>query len=96
MRRRYTLLAVFALFGCGGGQTGGETGADELGEETADPCVETPTTLAIDEQSPLGFSAADVLAFSEGTHTALVKVQMDLEQIGFVIKVGAQGLMQGW
>jgi len=29
----------------------------------------------------------------DGAHMALVKVLMDLKQVGLVIKVGAQGLM---
>jgi len=32
----------------------------------------------------------------DGAHMAFIKVLMDLEQVGLVIKVGAQGLLQGW
>lgn len=31
-------------------------------------CEDTPSTLAVDEVSPIGFAAADVLVFADGTH----------------------------
>jgi len=59
----WTLAA--ALIGCGGAQAGGQTG-----EETEGGCRLAVTPLALDEVSPLGFSASDVLEFSEGERQA--------------------------
>jgi hypothetical protein len=55
------LLAGLAL-GCAGGQTG---------EETTLACHETNTPLAADEDSSLGFGAADVLATASASRAAL-------------------------
>ncbi len=76
-----SLLAALGAGGCAGGQTGGEFGAEEgtggeggggtlHGDESGNACEETLTELALDETSPLGFAAADVLALAEGTHEA--------------------------
>lgn len=79
-RQRGALFLVAALgaAGCAGGQTGGEFGAENGtggggtldGNETASACDEDATELGLDEVSPLGFSADDVLALAEGTHEA--------------------------
>jgi hypothetical protein len=53
-----------ALMGCGA-QAGGQTG-----EEGGKGCRFALTPLSFEETSPLGFSAADVLAFSEGEQRA--------------------------
>lgn len=42
---------------------------DEKNKEADGPsCVDTPTDVAMDEVTPLGFAAADVVPFAEGTH----------------------------
>jgi hypothetical protein len=63
--------------GTGGGGndlgTGGSAGADGgLTGETG-LCTEATTELALDETSPLGFSADDVLAFAAGEHEAALE-----------------------
>ena len=57
-------VALSALGGCGG-QAGGQTG-----EETDDGCVFTTSSLSLQERSPLGFSAGQVLALAEGQQSA--------------------------
>ncbi len=69
------LVAALGAAGCAGGQTGGEFGAENgTGGGTAleggSSCEEDTTELELDEVSPLGFSAEDVLALAEGTHEA--------------------------
>lgn len=54
------LLAVSAV-ACAGGQTGDE------GEDAR--CEEKPRSLALDEVSSLGFSAAQLLSYSAGAHS---------------------------
>jgi hypothetical protein len=53
--------AAFPLIGCTGGQTG---------EETDQECVETKTALDLDQTSPLGFSAQELLAVTGSAVTA--------------------------
>lgn len=43
---------------------------DENKEASGPTCVDTPTDVAMDEVTPLGFAAADVLPLAEGTHGA--------------------------
>jgi hypothetical protein len=56
------MLLVTLALGCAGGQTG---------EETNLACHETETPLAADEDSMLGFGAADVLAAASASRAAL-------------------------
>lgn len=42
----------------------------DLAGENGSSCVGTPTVLAVDEVSPLGFAAADVLSFAAGEHAS--------------------------
>jgi hypothetical protein len=58
------LSALSALAGCGG-QAGGQTG-----EETDGGCVFATSPLPLQERSPLGFSAGQVLALAEGEQSA--------------------------
>jgi hypothetical protein len=64
------------LTGCMGGQTGGEfDGGGEgpphaPGKPTEYGCKDTKTAVALFDSSRLGFSAADVLAYSAGNHAA--------------------------
>jgi hypothetical protein len=51
--------------GSGGGSAGAGVGGSGSG---FGPCVETPSTIAADMTSPLGFSANDVLADVGGAH----------------------------
>lgn len=60
------ILAACAV-GCAGGQTGDE------GEDWH--CSEEARALAADEVSPLGFSAADVLAYAQGSHSTSLEWQ---------------------
>lgn len=69
------LLACAALAGCYGGQTGGEFdgsgGRGLIGTPTSDAaCMMQTRMLHVDEVSPLGFSANDVLAYATGTRSA--------------------------
>lgn len=57
-------VALVAVGGCGA-QAGGQTG-----EETDDGCVFSTSPLSLQEPSPLGFSAGQVLALAEGEHSA--------------------------
>jgi len=57
-------LALSALGGCGA-KAGGQTG-----EETDDGCVFASSPLSLQEPSPLGFSAGQVLALAEGQQSA--------------------------
>jgi hypothetical protein len=66
-RTAATLLPAVAL-GCAGGQTG---------EETTLACNETRSALAGQEDSPLGFGAADVLAAAIATSAPLEWRQTD-------------------
>ena len=74
LRSVASLLAALLLTSCLGGQTGGETGAnaaepqDSLGE-WGDSCEADVTVLEPTELSPLGFSAADLLALVGETNT---------------------------
>ena len=62
------LLTAFASApGCAGGQTGHE--------DVAGHCIEQQTQLDLGEVSPLGFSAADVLKFTEGEHVTAIEWQ---------------------
>jgi hypothetical protein len=54
------IAALSSLAGCAGGQTGHE------GENAN--CKETARKLGLNEASPLGFSADEVLGFAEGAH----------------------------
>lgn len=62
-----SLLAAPLAFciGVGCSTTGGQTG-----EETQEPCKETKVALGLDEVSPLGFSASELLATVGGASTA--------------------------
>lgn len=69
------LTAALGAAGCAGGQTGGEFGAENgTGGggtlEGGSSCEEDATELELDEVSPLGFAAEDVLGLAEGTHEA--------------------------
>src|SRR4051812_15862013 len=57
-------IALAALGGCGA-QAGGQTG-----EETDDGCVFSTSPLSLQEPSPLGFSAGQVLALADGKQSA--------------------------
>jgi len=68
MPRSLAILFVAAVIsGCSGtsAHTGGQTG-----EETVGCLPVSSRTLAVDEASPLGFSAADVLTTASGPHGA--------------------------
>jgi hypothetical protein len=62
------LTAVAGASGCAGGQTGGEDVPGLL-------CSEQRTPLELGQVSPLGFSAADVLSFTEGEHFTTIEWQ---------------------
>src|SRR4051794_15273296 len=72
--------------GASGGETAGSTvggGGTEVGVGGAGPgftqCMETPSTIAADTTSALGFSANDVLAIAGGAHPSdLAWVMSDL------------------
>jgi hypothetical protein len=55
---------IFAAVGCGA-QAGGQTG-----EETDGGCVFAISALTLQQPSPLGFSAGEVLALAEGEQSA--------------------------
>lgn len=77
--RRLALGVLAALMGCAGSQVsrGGGAGGATDGGVTGDgavaqqvgPCLETPSVVAPDQVTPLGFSAKDVLAATGGGHT---------------------------
>jgi hypothetical protein len=56
-------IVVPVLGGCAGVNAGGQTG-----EESGDGCLFEGTALSWQEQSPLGFSAEQLLALAEGEH----------------------------
>lgn len=56
-----------ALIGCGA-QAGGQTG-----EESDGVCTLVVTPLSLEETSPLGFSGADILQFSQGEKQAALR-----------------------
>jgi hypothetical protein len=67
------LLSITALAACGGGQTGGEVSDQPHIVEGPAHCTNVATRLeSVDAIGPLGFSAADLLAFASGTHTSRV------------------------
>lgn len=66
LRACASLGGLLVLAACTSGQTGGQIG----GPAFEDSCRETANVLEPDAQSPLGFSADDVLAFAGETHTA--------------------------
>lgn len=79
------------MAGCMGGQTGGEI-LDE--EPTVPPvrddasgdyagCKERPTPIALADSSRLGFSGADVLEATLGTHRATLRWNANTGVIGF-------------
>lgn len=64
-------LVTFGLLGCAAEEE--EQPAPPPGQIGGEPYACEPKavqTLAIDETSPLGFSAADILGFAQGTHDA--------------------------
>jgi hypothetical protein len=80
MRSRAVVVWVAAwLLACNGTSTGNPFDDDETpthgGEEFGD-CDRDPSELAgVDAESPLGFSAADLLAFSAGLHETTIRWQ---------------------
>src|SRR4051812_49345373 len=72
-----------ATGGAGGGTAGSTVGGGGTGVGGAGPgftqCMETPSTIAADTTSALGFSANDVLAIAGGAHPSdLAWVMSDL------------------
>jgi hypothetical protein len=66
-----TVLLAAALSACGGGQTGGEVEGGTHTVEGPGHCNNVATPLAsVDTVGPLGYAAADLLAFASGTHSA--------------------------
>jgi hypothetical protein len=59
-------LALMSALGCSGVQAGA---GGQTGEEQS-PCWTKRTPLALDQQSPLGFSAQDSLNIAQGRHVA--------------------------
>lgn len=63
-----SLACSFAL-GCSSVTDTGNPHRDNGGEAGGDHCDSTPEPIELDAMSPLGFSAADVVALAGGTHT---------------------------
>jgi hypothetical protein len=62
-------LLLASLAACTSGQTGGQVGTPDQSAEGG-CAVLSETRVERSEQSPLGFSPADVLAFAEGSHAS--------------------------
>jgi hypothetical protein len=80
------LFGCSALAGCFGGQTGGElTGnGGRSGVPTSDAaCTPQIRMLGVDEISPLGFAASDVLAYAEGTRSASLFWNANTAPLGY-------------
>lgn len=83
--RKWSWAMCCLIAACNGTSTGnplaGDTkgthgGTPNSGEDIYGSCAETKHALAsLDAQTPLGFSAADVLAFAEGEHTTAIRWQ---------------------
>ncbi len=65
--RRICEILLLSTWVIGCASTGGQTG-----DETGEPCRETPSVLALDELSPLGFAPDQVLATTGASSTAPV------------------------
>ena len=82
------LVAAIGTFGCAGGQSGGELGADDGtgggGTVESGGCDETSSALAPNEASPLGFAAEDILAFAAGTFDATMTYLPDDQEFVLV------------
>ena len=93
-----SLLTVLGLGACMGGQTGGETGADWHDNQTPDSyagesCDEQAFPLGPNELSPLGFGAAEVLAFvGESTTTPMVWLDTSALQVQTNVEPGPSEL----
>jgi hypothetical protein len=61
-------LSLSLLGGCGGAQAGGQTG-----EESEGRCTFAMAPLALDEESPLGFTPRAALSLAEGEHRAALR-----------------------
>jgi len=65
---RYTLPLV-VLWACSGGGPDDPSSTDTDTDEVSGPhCEDTPTVVALDEVTPLGFAASELAAWAEGTH----------------------------
>jgi hypothetical protein len=69
--RQLTSLLLITAFASASGCAGGQTGSEDLPGR----CPEQRTALDLEEASPLGFSAADVLSFVEGEHVTTIEWQ---------------------
>ncbi len=81
-----TLALIFAC-STGADDTGKQDGTDEA----ASSCDRTETSLSLDEVTPLGFSAAEVWAWLEGTHTTSFSLVEDEVERDLAITVDAVG-----
>jgi hypothetical protein len=81
MRSRAVVMVAVWLVACNGTSTGnpfdddGEEPTGHAGEEGGDCEREASELAGVDAVSPLGFSAADVLAFSAGLHETAIRWQ---------------------
>lgn len=74
--RCVSLLAALSAAGCLSPQSSGQTGG-QVGDSS---CRESARVVEHDEQTPLGFSAADVLGWIEGTRTAPLAWKAETDQ----------------